>query len=97
MKNEIPLACFPIQFEPTNFFDILIGSQLSMMLRKFLRVVPSVRGNSPALNSWINLFFYIFNKRRRIMRQENGEGETGFRGDGAGGGWGGAVLIGCLP
>ena len=32
------------------------------------------------------------------MRQENGEGETGFRGDGAGGGWGGGLcsLVACL-
>lgn len=44
-----------MQFDPTNFFDMRIGSQLSMMLRNVLSVVPSVSGSKPALNSWINL------------------------------------------
>lgn len=44
-----------MQFDPTNFFDIRIGSQFSMMLRNVLNVVPSVSGSNPALNSWINL------------------------------------------
>lgn len=66
------LACFPMQFEPTNFLEILIGSQLSMMLRKVRSVVPSVRGSSPALNSWINLSVYN-NKRTREIRKSGVE------------------------
>ena len=40
---------------------------MSMMLRNVLRVVPSVSGNSPALNSWINL------SGQNIRTKTNGE------------------------
>lgn len=56
-----------MQFDPTNFFDIRIGSQLSMMLRNVLSVVPSVSGSNPALNSWINL-----NVHTTIQREGGG-------------------------
>ena len=35
-----------------------MGSQFNNFERKFLNVVPSVKGNSPALNSLINRFAY---------------------------------------
>ena len=44
-------TCLPMQLEPTNFLLMRIGSQLSSLERKVRRVVPSVKGNKPALNS----------------------------------------------
>ena len=49
---------FPMQFPPTNFLDIRIGSQLSNLDKKVRNVVPSVNGNNPILNSEINLLAY---------------------------------------
>ncbi len=51
-------TCFPMQLFPTNFFDILIGSQFRSFERKFRSVVPSVRGRSPDLNSLIRRLAY---------------------------------------
>jgi len=45
-----------MQFDPTNFLDMRIGSQLRSLERNVRRVVPSVRGRRPALNSWIRRF-----------------------------------------
>lgn len=51
-------TCFPMQLFPTNFFDILIGSQFNSFERKFRKVVPSVSGRSPDLNSLIRRLAY---------------------------------------
>mmetsp|Transcript_26255 Transcript_26255/g.73293 ORF Transcript_26255/g.73293 Transcript_26255/m.73293 type:complete len:303 (-) Transcript_26255:237-1145(-) len=51
-------TCFPMQLLPTNFFEILMGSQLSNFERKVRRVVPSVSGSKPALNSWMRRLAY---------------------------------------
>ena len=47
-----------MQFPPTNFLDILIGSQFNSFDRKVRKVVPSVSGKSPILNSDISLLAY---------------------------------------
>ncbi len=41
-------ATFPMQFEPTNFFEMRMGSQFRSLLKKVRRVVPSVNGSKPA-------------------------------------------------
>lgn len=51
-------TCFPIQLLPTNFFEILIGSQLSNFDKNVRSVVPSVKGKRPALNSIMRRFAY---------------------------------------
>lgn len=45
-----------MQFAPTNFFEMRIGSQLSSLDRNVRSVVPSASGKRPALNSWIRRF-----------------------------------------
>ena len=47
-----------MQFPPTNFLDIRMGSQFKSLDKNVLNVVPSVSGNNPILNSEINLFAY---------------------------------------
>ena len=47
-----------MQLFPTNFFDILIGSQFSNFDKKLRNVVPSVNGSSPDLNSLIRRLAY---------------------------------------
>ena len=51
-------TCFPMQLFPTNFFDILIGSQFKSFERKLRKVVPSVSGRSPDLNSLMRRLAY---------------------------------------
>lgn len=58
IAHDVDFFTFPIQFPPTNFLDIRIGSQFSSLDKKVRKVVPSVNGSSPILNSEINLFAY---------------------------------------
>lgn len=65
-------TCFPMQLVPTNFLDIRMGSQFSIMLRNVLSVVPSVKGSKPALNSWISL------RQEENRRSHGGTGGVTF-------------------
>jgi hypothetical protein len=41
-------TCLPMQFPPTNFLEMRIGSQFSSLDKKVRSVVPSVSGKRPA-------------------------------------------------
>jgi hypothetical protein len=62
-------TCFPMQLFPTNFFDILIGSQFKSFERKFRKVVPSVSGRSPDLNSLIRRLAYASSSAVHLPRR----------------------------
>lgn len=65
-------TCFPMQLLPTNFLEMRMGSQLSSLLRKVRSVVPSVKGNSPALNSWMRRLAYASSSAVHLPRRRGG-------------------------
>ena len=65
-------TCFPIHLLPTNFFDILIGSQFNNLDKKVRNVVPSVKGKSPPLNSSISRCAYASSSAVHLPRRSGG-------------------------
>jgi hypothetical protein len=57
---------------PTNFFEILIGSQFSSLDKNVRNVVPSVNGNNPALNSSIRRLAYASSSGVHFPRRSAG-------------------------
>ena len=65
-------TCLPIQLLPTNFLEMRIGSQLRSLDRKVRRVVPSVNGRRPDLNSWMSRLAYASSSGVHLPRRRGG-------------------------